>query len=183
MNETLPFTCLIRGETNEYIAYAVSILGFTLPVYIVAGLTYSLFWKDKHSLYVLTAVLVISTWIYSVKELARIDRPRSWCTIVAYMGHGMPSLSAAISVFLSFYYIYQFWAHARSVWSKSALIMRTLVLLIYCIGICFSRVFLMHCYPEDVLVGGILGAICMVLFVFGMGRHKDAQYKSTLKKD
>jgi membrane-associated phospholipid phosphatase len=183
MNETLPFSCLIRGETNEYLIYGFTFLGATLPLFIFAGVMYALFWRDKHTLYVSTTVLFISLWIYSVKELARIDRPRPWCAIVEFIGHGMPSLTATISVFLTLYYLYQFWVHARSVWSKWALFLRSLLLILYCGGVCFSRVFLMQCYPEDVLVGAVLGGVCMVLFVIGMRRHRDAQYKSTLKSD
>ena len=183
MNKTLPFTCLLLGEQSEYITYLATFISATLPVFIFVGLCYALFWKDKHSIYVLTAAMFISSWIYSIKELTRIDRPRPNCTVVRYLGHTMPSLSSTLVVFFVMYYLYQFWAHARSVWSLWALFMRSLILIGYALLVCFSRMVSFHSFPEDVLVGSILGSISAVLFIFGMRRHADAQYKSTLKSD
>lgn len=159
---------------------SLSVLSLSLPLFIGVALVYSLFWRDKHTLYVIGATLFNLMWAYSVKELVRIDRPISNCFFV---GHSLPSGHASTVTLLSTYYIYSFWRYAREVWSSTALFLRISTVLFYALGVCFSRVILKLSRPEDIVAGAILGAWGTILFLYVLQRHSYTAYKSAFKKD
>lgn len=179
--------CLLKEEANTQIqrivAYAFYCVSYSLPLFLGVSLCYACFWRDVHTIYVLCATMLNSMWVVTIKELTRVDRPRPWCSSVAYLGHSMPSLHASIVVFLSTYYVYQFWMHARDVWTKNTLAARILALIIYASLVCYSRIHLVEARMEDVLVGSILGSSTTIAFLLVLRRHKYNHYKSSLKKD
>ena len=185
MNVTVPYTCLVDSEQYHSMVTLLYIIWSTsLPIMLWTATCYACFWKDKHTLYVLCATLITAMWTVTVKELTRVERPRPYCTTISYWGHSMPSLYAAISVFLATYYITQFILHARGEWQRSVFIIRISTILIYTGGVCYTRVALYFARGEDILVGSLLGGAAAVAFMFLLKRQKlAATYKATLKTD
>lgn len=183
-NITVSFTCLLHEEVS-YIAlvYIAVIVSYSLPIFLFVSLCYACFWRDTHTIYVLCAVMLNALWCLSVKEMTRIDRPRQWCSAVQYIGHSMPSVYSSVAVFISTYYCYQFWCHARDVWTTKTLFTRIIIILSYAALICYTRIFLVLARPEDVLVGSIIGTTSTILFLSVLRRQRYTQYKSALKSD
>jgi len=186
--ESLLFVgCIINDEVPtqalRIVSYALLGVSYTLPIFLWVSLCYACFWKDTHTLYVLCATMMNAIWVVTVKELTRIDRPRDWCPSISYWGHSMPSVFSSVAVFLCTYYVYQFWVHARGVWSTKTLAVRITACILYAILVCYSRVHLVMARVEDVLVGSIVGSSTTIAFLLVLRRQRYTQYKSSLKKD
>lgn len=179
--------CILKEEVPtqlaQIISYALMCISYTLPMLLCVSLCYACFWRDTHTIYVLCAVMLNAVWVVTVKELTRIDRPRSLVCVGGGGGHSMPSLYASVVVFLCTYYVYQFWRHARGVWTTKTLVARITACVVYAMLVCYSRVHLVMARPEDVLVGSIVGSACTIAFLFILKRHRYTQYKSSLKAD
>ena len=179
--------CVLWEETPtpvlRFTVYFFVGITYSLPVFLGVALCYACFWRDTHTIYVLCATVMNAMWVVTVKELTRIDRPRPYCDAVAYLGHSMPSLFVSVSVFLSTYYVCQFWRHARDVWTTKTLILRIACCLGYMFLICYSRVYLVMARPEDVLVGSVIGSSTTIAFLLVLKRQRYTNYKSLLKKE
>lgn len=180
MNGTVLFSCIVEDQYVWYYHGFFTVVSFSLPLFILVALIYSLFWRDKHTLYVIGATLFNLMWVYSVKELVRIDRPIPNCFFV---GHSLPSGHASTVTLLASYYMYSFWRYARDVWSTTALFLRIGTVLLYAVGVCFSRLTLKLNRIEDVVSGAILGAWGTILFLYVLQRHSYTSYKAAFKKD
>ena len=188
MNNTVSFTCLLYSEVNGKgwllaLTYMTVVISYSLPIFIFVAFCYACFWRDTHTIYVLCALMFNALWCITIKELTRVDRPRQWCSAVQYIGHSMPSLYASVVVFITTYYSYQFWKHARDVWTTKTLVLRLLSAGCYAVLVTYSRVFLVLARLEDILVGGIIGSSTTVAFLFILSKQRFTSYKSSLKAD
>lgn len=178
------FTCVAYVEnTHPWLLSLLLFSNATFPVLLFAAACYALFWKDIHTLYVLCAALFTAMWAVTVKELTRIDRLRPYCTAIAYGGHAMPSLTGSVLAFLATYYIVQFWLHARDLWSRTLLIIRTIFILSYSGIVMYARLYLRYSRPEELLVAACLGGASAVAFILLLKKRRLASYKSSLKSE
>lgn len=179
--------CVLAEDTptqlSRLISYVMFFITWSFVCFLFVSLCYACFWKDTHTIYVLCATVMNAMWTITVKELTRIDRPRPWCPSVSYLGHSMPSLFSSMAVFLCTYYVYQFWKHARDIWSTKMLAIRIVTCIIYTCLVCYSRVHLVVARPEDVLVGSIIGSSTTIAFLLVLKRQRYTKYKTSLKSD
>ena len=153
------FTDLVIGMESEYLTiFFKFITFFGSTIFVVSLLVlFLIFRKDKLKYKFIVSTALVSLINNVIKIIVRRDRPSNM--IVAEHGFSFPSGHSMCSVFVYGFIICNVLNKDSKYYILNSVLLGVLTLLI-----CFSRVYLRVHYFSDVLVGIILGLVCLLIF-------------------
>lgn len=137
--------------------------------FIFSGLVYSIYWWDKHNIFVSLGSFMNVLLGIIIKEVLGVPRV---VVVEGYgLGHSMPSGHAFLLSFLVFYYSFVF-HEATKVEESNTFLLRTRIGLanIYLLWISFEKVNLGHNNWYDITSGWMLGLLYALMFVHLMSK-------------
>lgn len=152
--------CHATGATNwARSAYVI----WSLPLLVICGAVYAIYWWDFHLMIVGLGALLNVTIGIILKEILRIPRKLDNCGV----GYAMPSLHTFLAAYLAMYFSYLFFeASIREEFQRDRTILRVRIAAnwLYLLCLSFEKVSIGHNTWLDVTMGWILG----IPFAIGM---------------
>jgi len=135
----------------------------SLPVMVICGVFYAIYWWDYHLMLVGIGVIINVTLGIILKEILRVPRRLPNCGV----GYSMPSLHTFLATYLVVYFSYLFFEASLRTASKREslrLWVRIAVACIYLFWISSEKISIGHNTWYDVTMGWILG----IPYAFGV---------------